>query len=173
MAPERGGERVFVPVADRRGDPGERRVGPGKFIFGALHAHRSHVAARRLPGDFAEARREGGTGHPGEVRHGGHRPRAGRIGMDMLKDAPQPGLRQRAVPPRGPGPGPRPPGPQGEDQVEVEQPVEQGLLPGGIPADLAGQQVDGRGVGRIGQMAMAGNPTMGSSLNEAMVSRVM
>ena len=29
------------------------------------------------------------------------------------------------------------------------------------------------GVGRIGQMAMAGNPTMGSSLNEAMVSRVM
>jgi predicted DNA-binding transcriptional regulator AlpA len=29
------------------------------------------------------------------------------------------------------------------------------------------------GVGRIGQMTMAGNPTMGSSLKVAMVSRVM
>jgi hypothetical protein len=58
-------------------------------VFGALHAHLGHVAARRLPGNFAEARREGGTGHPGEIRHGGHRPRVGRIGMDMLKDAPQ------------------------------------------------------------------------------------
>ncbi len=69
--------------------------------------------------------------------------------MDMLEDAPQPGLRQRAVPPRGPGPGPRPPGPQGEDQVEVEQPVKKRLLAGSVAPDLLGEQRDGGGMGRI------------------------
>jgi hypothetical protein len=129
VAAEGGGEGVGRCVADTAGDLRKRGLARAQVISRERHAPAGQVLHRGLAERSLEAPREGRPGQPADGCQFGDRPRAGGIVVDGVQGRAQPGIGRGLEPARGTAARPEA-GADGEDQENVEEPVEDGLLAG-------------------------------------------
>lgn len=130
---EGGGEGEGAAAADLAGDGGEGVVGVARPVGGEGEPPAGEVGHRGFADEPGEAAGERGPGDAGLLGEPGDGPRAGRVVLDQPQHRPDDRVGQGLVRAREPGP-------QGGDDEQVEQPVQDNLLTGGVPPDLLHQQ---------------------------------